>query len=147
MDLLTSARDATVLIHQSIEVKGVKFFGSPTSVKHPLLGVRHSGFQLPRDETYQIWRDIPDDTNILITHGPPGGILDNPFLFALGGRGDYELTKRIDIVRPQFHVFGHYHECYGVYQTNTTTFINAASLSLIPKAARHAPIVFDFPVN
>jgi len=143
MELLKSASDTTILLNQSCTVKGVNFFGSPTSIKHPILGVFRRGFQCPREETWRIWANMPKDTDVLITHGPPGGYLDHPLLFGIGGRGDYELTKSIERIRPQFHVFGHYHECYGVKQTASTTFINAASVSMFPKAARHSPIVFD----
>lgn len=143
MELLKSAKDVTILINQSCKVKGVNFYGSPTSIKHACLGVFHNGFQFLRVRTSKIWKDIPTDTDVLITHGPPGGYLDHPFLFAIGGRGDYELTKSIKRLRPQYHVFGHYHECYGVKQTEITTFINAASVSMLPKEARHTPVVFD----
>ncbi|KAH8819963.1 Metallo-dependent phosphatase-like protein [Xylogone sp. PMI_703] len=59
-------------------------------------------------EAEQQWNQIPDDTDILITHGPPLGYLD-------GDRksGCKVLTSTLWRVRPLLHVFGHIHEGHG----------------------------------
>lgn len=55
---------------------------------------------------------IPDDTDILITHGPPFGILDkshNEFRC-----GSHALSNRIEELKNlKIHCFGHIHEAYG----------------------------------
>ncbi len=62
---------------------------------------------------------IPDDTDILITHGPPDGILDSvrkygPFSHEREmSVGSEALMMAIERVRPQLHIFGHIHEGYG----------------------------------
>lgn len=103
------------------------------------------------------WNQIPDDTDILLTHGPPLGHGD------LVRNGDHvgcvELLSTIQQrVRPKYHVFGHIHEGllgrshrndltikllgYGVTSDDATIFINASTcdINYIPK---NYPMVFD----
>jgi len=52
---------------------------------------------------------IPDDIDILITHGPPLGYGD--FCFSQMRAGCSELLSTIQQrVKPKIHVFGHIHE-------------------------------------
>ncbi|KAG0642496.1 Metallo-dependent phosphatase-like protein [Tuber brumale] len=56
---------------------------------------------------------IPEDTDILITHGPPQGLHDSVY----SGRqnvGCPHLRRAIERIRPRLHVFGHIHEGHGV---------------------------------
>lgn len=56
----------------------------------------------------EVWhRRIPDDTDVLLVHGPPRGYLDN------GGKGCPQLLREIWRVRPRLVVFGHIHAGYG----------------------------------
>ena len=57
---------------------------------------------------------IPNDTEILITHGPPLGFGDWCKNNHRGGCLDLynAINERI---KPQYHVFGHVHESYGFY--------------------------------
>jgi Icc-related predicted phosphoesterase len=72
------------------------------------------------------WKMIPDDTHILITHGPPHGILDP-------GRGDAhvgceDLLRSItERVRPDVHIFGHCHMGYGRLERDGIVYVNAAN--------------------
>jgi hypothetical protein len=61
----------TYLQHESVEIEGLKIFGSPYQ---PLF--YNWGFQYHASRAEEIWSAIPKDTDILITHGPPHGILD-----------------------------------------------------------------------
>lgn len=51
---------------------------------------------------------VPDNTDILITHGPPFGVLDQ--IANIGPVGCRFLLKRLGEVQPALHVFGHIHE-------------------------------------
>jgi Icc-related predicted phosphoesterase len=66
---------------------------------------------------------IPLKTDVLITHGPPMGILDVV-------RGDHvgcaDLAARIAVVRPRVRLFGHIHEGSGVVEKDGITYINAS---------------------
>ena len=86
-------------------------------------------FNLPRhgEEMKARWDAIPNDTDILITHGPPFGYLDIP-----GGQsvrvGCEMLRHRVDEFKPKIHVFGHIHGSAGYYFNGYTHFINASVL-------------------
>ncbi len=83
--------------------------------------------------------DVPDG-DVLITHGPPHGILDRTFRGEQAGCAD--LRDALRRVRPKLHVFGHIHEGYG--QTTDpefgTIFINASADGY---RALNPPIVVD----
>lgn len=87
-------------------------------------------FNLPRngDKMKAYWDAIPDNTDILITHGPPYGHLDIP-----GGQsvrvGCEMLRYRVDQIKPKIHVFGHIHGGYGHYYNGHTHFFNASVLN------------------
>ncbi|KAI0099229.1 ser/Thr protein phosphatase family protein [Nemania sp. FL0031] len=53
---------------------------------------------------------IEEDTDIVITHGPPHGIMDRT---AEGRRGCTDLFKAVARTRPLLHCFGHIHEEWG----------------------------------
>jgi 3',5'-cyclic AMP phosphodiesterase CpdA len=102
----------------------VKLYGSPWQPEF-----FNWAFNLPRNgEVMKAkWDDIPDDTDILITHGPPFGYLDIP-----GGQdvrvGCEMLRHRVDEIKPKIHVFGHIHGSSGYYYNGHTHFINASVL-------------------
>jgi hypothetical protein len=90
------------------------------------------------------WEAIPSDTDILITHGPPSGILDTsgyphnePLL------GCSLLRERVDLIKPKIHVFGHIHGSAGYLFHNGTHFFNA---SILNEEYRYTniPITFDW---
>ncbi|MFA6093461.1 MAG: metallophosphatase domain-containing protein [Elusimicrobiota bacterium] len=99
------------------------------------------------------WDMIPAGVDILMTHGPPHGILDGVTRFNedlypsdeslftknLGCEALLEALRR---VKPRFHVFGHIHEGYGIVEKNGTTFINASIMDGQYEPARKAR-VFD----
>jgi len=105
IDILTNA---TYLESSGIEINGVKFWGAPFT---PIFN--NWFFMLPTDMLKEEWEKIPLDTDILITHGPPMGILDHVWI---GNRhvGCPFLAQRIKEVKPKLHVFGHIHEQYGI---------------------------------
>jgi len=73
------------------------------------------------------WARIPEDTDILITHGPPFGILDCASRSNIH-EGCPELLEAVLLVKPRLHVFGHIHHGYGTRSTGDTLFVNAALL-------------------
>ena len=106
-----------------VEIDGINFWGSPIQPWfHDWAFNRSRG-----DEIKKHWDLIPINTNILITHGPPHGILD---LCSDGGRvGCDELLNCIKKIKPKINAFGHIHESYGIIELEGTKFINASSLS------------------
>ena len=128
--LLTTA---VYLEDNSVTLGGLTVYGSPWQ---PWFG--GWAFNLPRGpELAAVWAKIPDRTDILITHGPPAGILDRTH------RGDNvgcaDLLARVLEVRPRLHVFGHIHEAAGLLDLDGTTFVNASV-----NADRSAPFVVEW---
>jgi len=72
------------------------------------------------------WAKIPKDVDILITHGPPEGILDE----CPDGRhvGCPQLRRKLDEISPKLHVFGHIHASAGKDKVFDTVFKNTAIL-------------------
>lgn len=114
--------NATVLMDESIEIDGINFYGSPYT---PQYG--NWSFMKPRDEIFTVWEKIPLDTDVLITHGPPKGKLDeNKFGNSCGCDS---LRQHVIRVKPEYHLFGHIHESPGKVTKMGTTYINASSLN------------------
>ncbi|KDQ63920.1 hypothetical protein JAAARDRAFT_27587 [Jaapia argillacea MUCL 33604] len=80
-------------------------YGSPWS---PWYG--EWAFNYRRDTAEELVAKFPK-TDILLTHGPPHGILD----MTMGGEeaGCEALTARLPTLRPRLHLFGHIHEGHG----------------------------------
>ena len=114
----------TYLQDSSVEIEGVKIYGSPHT---PFF--YDWAFNIPRnsDEIATKWDLIPDDVDIVITHGPAYGFLDRV-------EGDFQplgcerLTPRLMNVKPKIHVCGHIHTGYGYKEFKGIHFINAALL-------------------
>lgn len=116
---------STVIKKNEWDENGFKVYGSPWQPKF-----YNWAFNLKRDsdEIEEKWNMIPDDTDILITHGPPNGILDwvaHDFVHA----GCERLIKRVYDLKPKVHVFGHIHQMYGYHSDNGTMFLNASVLN------------------
>ena len=115
--LITSA---ILLINDGVELLGLKVWGTPiTPVDHG-----HFGGATAVDREAQ-FRKIPDETNILISHGPPYGILDYEpgAAMPLGCRA---LLRAVNRIQPSLNVFGHIHGASGIMRSGKTLFVNAA---------------------
>lgn len=110
------------------EFEGLKIWGSPWVQWHKFFHPEVRKFCVPTDEELaEKWALIPNDTDILITHGPPWGILDTN---ARGQPcGSKSMSMRLAQIDPQIHVFGHIHERGGMQEKNEcTTFYNVSIL-------------------
>lgn len=128
----------TYLLDRSVVVDGLTIYGSPWT---PEFG-RGWAFQVPRgDAAAKVWSRIPDDTQILITHGPPAGICD----LTVGGEqaGCDDLLRRVKQVKPLLHLFGHIHEGYGCLQMDGCWSVNGSSCS-VGYVYMQPPHVFDW---
>lgn len=114
------------LENSSVEIEGVKFYGSPMT---PTFMDWY--FMSERDEIHKYWDLISKDVDVLITHGPPHGILDYvPNTYQIDHHvGCEALLKKVEEIKPKFHVFGHIHYSFGIFKNEHTTFVNAALLN------------------
>ncbi|MBP6002900.1 MAG: metallophosphatase domain-containing protein [Pyrinomonadaceae bacterium] len=112
----------------SVEIEGLKIYGSPWQPRF-----YDWAFNLNRGhEMAAKWELIPDDTNILITHGPPNGILDAvPRVWGDELTGCEELRQKVNGISGRgdlkLHVFGHIHCGYGKLELDGVTFVNAST--------------------
>jgi Icc-related predicted phosphoesterase len=123
----------------SILVEGLKIYGSPWTPWFNDWGFGFPKGPKGRSRAKETWAKIPDDVDVLVTHGPPRGILD------LAGRehvGCEDLLEAVKRVKPKVHAFGHLHESYGTLRKGETLFVNAAICDdrYLPV---HEPVVVD----
>ena len=103
-------QNAVWLLDEAYSHRSVKFYGAPW-----LPRLQGWAFYLPDEELAHKWSMIPEDTDVLITHTPPHGILDQPRSRSIHC-GCPHLLDRVRVVRPSHHVFGHNHASAGTEQ-------------------------------
>ncbi|TEB36013.1 Metallo-dependent phosphatase [Coprinellus micaceus] len=114
-----------------------KVYGSPAAPRHA-----RGAFQYDDEETAkELYRKVPPDTEILLTHTPPFGVLDT----SKKGKnaGCRYLAERLrELHSCRLHVFGHMHEAFGTEVLGTDSgqrvAVNAAVASRKSK-----PVVVD----
>eukprot|EP00026_Physarum_polycephalum_P015689 Phypoly_transcript_16427.p1 GENE.Phypoly_transcript_16427~~Phypoly_transcript_16427.p1 ORF type:complete len:259 (+),score=26.45 Phypoly_transcript_16427:54-830(+) len=141
------------LRNDAIEAEGIKIYGARFKPNTYLL-------PLGRDSIAQSkWAHIPDETDILITHQPATGFGD--ITYSGKARGNEELLKRIQKVKPALHLFGHNHEAWGLFPGRdefrpnsedhplyNTTFVGCASKVGGAEKTRPAIVIeFEMPEN
>lgn len=120
----------------SVRIEGLHIYGSPWQP-----AFMNWAFNVPRGELARYWDQIPPGLDILITHGPPYGILDQSIPAGMrriapwedaepfGGSdhlGCKDLLAAVERTKPRVHVFGHIHRGYGTTANRHTTFYNAS---------------------
>jgi Icc-related predicted phosphoesterase len=117
-----------------VTIDGIKFYGAPwVPTNRP-----GKAFSYLRDAlgiAKSHWSKIPNDTDVLITHGPAYNKLDKIMKPIRADQpqlnlGCPQLAERIKAINPQLHICGHIHSSQGILDISesTTTYINAASL-------------------
>jgi Icc-related predicted phosphoesterase len=107
-----------------VKINGLRIYGSPwTPAFMNWYFMKDRGKDIA-----EVWFNIPENLDILVTHGPPMGILDWS-IYSNGHVGCADLLERVLAVKPKIHCFGHIHACYGKFQDLNTLFINAALLN------------------
>ena len=103
----------------------IKFYGSPWQPEFC-----EWAFNLPSGEDLlKKWNLIPNDVDVLITHGPPYGILDRNFSSMNCGCEDLRRSVA-ERIQPRVHLFGHIHESYGTFSNGKTLFANCSTCNL-----------------
>ena len=106
--------------------ENVRIYGSPWQPEF-----YNWAFNLPRNGPglQHKWNMIPENTDILITHGPAWGFVDD----VEGRRGQHLgcelLAERIKEIKPKIHLCGHIHSGTGHYFDGHTHYFNASVLN------------------
>lgn len=116
------------LCNSGVTIEGVKYWGVPFFFADDVSG-----------DYFKMITQIPNDTEILITHRPPLGVLDYADNLSYGCP---DLLDAISTIRPQYNLFGHIHDSYGIEKSKHTTFINAAIVDANYQLLNE-PFVFD----
>lgn len=106
-------RNVHYLNNSGIEIEGFKFYGVPMFMRDSR-----------KRETF--YSSIPEDTDILITHAPPFGIMD------FDGRRNYGsevLLQKVSGMSLKLHLFGHIHNAHGIQEINGIIFSNGAIMN------------------
>jgi Icc-related predicted phosphoesterase len=114
----------TLLIHEYIELDGLKIFCSPyTPTFFNWAFMKNRG-----DEILKYWKTIPEGLDILITHGMPYQILDDVLNWNdITSVGCIDLRAELERIRPRVFAGGHLHTCGGKsMKVGNTTYYNAA---------------------
>lgn len=128
----TVAPSVIYLNNESTTIAGLNIFGSPYSNTFG-----HWAFMKDDEELYDIWQLIPENTHIVVTHGPAYRTADkvlNPIYDRDPHVGSNSLADKLaTLPNLKLHVCGHIHEAAGIYLGNYTT-VNASinDLNYVP---------------
>lgn len=143
--------DVQFLIHEKTELNGLVLFGTPYTPKF-----FNWAYMRPREDLDVVWQSIPDSVDILISHGPPKGLMD--VTRDLDTRapihvGSKSLTRHVtQRIKPMLHTFGHIHDepgirNFGVVREAETTFVNCSCCNLGSKLVNHGVVLDIDPAN
>lgn len=120
-----------LLIDEEVTIYGWKIWASPRS---PQFG-RWSFMYRRGAPAAALWSNIPEHTDIVMTHGPARGVLDwvpewnwhsiNPRQVKRRV-GCKELMERLRFIKPAVHLFGHIHEAHGNCNVFDIEFFNSS---------------------
>lgn len=139
---ITEDKELIYLEESSVTIDGLKIYGTPYSPffcnwgfpTFPQKEKEKGGLEASR------WNKIPNDTDIVIVHGPPYKILDDDIND--GPCGCPFLAEKMSQIRPSLCIFGHIHEAYGVKEIGDTIYANVSTLDVEYKI-RNMPMLFD----
>lgn len=127
LDLLEIPDTVVYLQDSSAVIEGIKFYGSPRS---PEFGPW--AFMSPDEKLAWYWEMIPEDTDVLLVHGPAHGIRDEAPRRTLAGTytenvGSKTLLDKIAKLKNlKLFLFGHIHEGYGLHMGQPFQCVNGS---------------------
>jgi len=126
------------VVQGAFELEGVRFYADSFT---PEFG--NWAFQYPRKslEAESRWATVPQDTEVLITHGPPWGIRDYCSNGSVGCEALSRIVRSGALWGLKHHIFGHIHESYGSSSWCGIEFHNVAMTG----GRGRTPTVIDLP--
>lgn len=126
--------DDRIVVDRAVTVVGLKVWASPWSNQF-------GGWAFMKDphDLAPIYERIPDDVDIIVSHGPPYGYGDEN---TLGHHcGSHQLLAAIDRVKPRLVVCGHIHDAAGTYRHMNTLIVNASVVDEMYRLVRPATMI------
>jgi Icc-related predicted phosphoesterase len=107
-----------LLLTEEQEIGGFRFWGSPFVPRYG-----DWSFMKDRGTINRVWETIPDGIDVIVTHGPPYGVLDATIRrdHQYDLCGDSALFKAVSRVHPKLMCFGHIHSCGDIRNSGTRT--------------------------
>jgi len=106
-----------ILENEVVEICDLRIYGLSACLTEPIGKFRYNTF-----EEKEITKILKEESfDILVTHGPPKGILDIKQNISVGS---VEIKKYVENKKPKYHFFGHAHHLTGIYSNRETIFIN-----------------------
>jgi Icc-related predicted phosphoesterase len=106
---------------ETVDFNGLKIFFSPYSLSGLDLA-----FQAGQKEIKKIFKNIPLNTDIIVSHGPIKGILDSELPQFETGFDALDIVKKI---KPKLFISGHIHNAFGSRREAETLFLNSSFCS------------------
>jgi Icc-related predicted phosphoesterase len=132
-DPIITETGAIYLNDSGVTIEGLNIWGSPVQPWfYDWAFNRQRGAEIKKH-----WNLIPANTDVLITHGPPRGILDQSVPNKTDHLGCSDLLESVHKINLKLHVFGHIHGSAGITRLpyiqnmvdNRPIFINASVLN------------------
>ena len=139
---ICKAKGVIYLEDSSVEIDGIKFYGSPWSLRFGTWD-----FMVSEERLAEYWGLIPADTHVLITHTPAykeGDRVNNSYNLDRHV-GSKTLKQRLEELSDlKLHIYGHIHEAYGIHTAKEKDYIsyNASSFDYY-KTELNLPMVFE----
>ena len=131
--LMCKERGIHILYDEMIKLEDKRIYGSPRTPEYGSYAFMYDRAEMG------IWKDLPKKLDLLITHGPPMGVLDDTRGIHAGC---HDLMVAVAEKKPRFHVFGHIHQGHGALEKDTTQFYNVAVFN--PQLGLcHTPTLFE----
>ncbi len=112
-----SKTDIDYLCDSGTEFEGLRIWGSPWTKSFPKMNPHCMAFTQPSEKLLrEHFEKIPNDVDILVTHCPPFGVLDDCIdreRQKIVGFGSLHLRHMMEKIKPKLHIFGHLHLCGG----------------------------------
>ena len=118
------------LCNSGVEIEGVKFYGVPMFMADCISERQNKNYAA-----------VPADTDVLVSHTPPYGILDFDDNIHYGSEA---LLQRVAEVAPRLHLFGHIHRQHGTTDNGITRFSNGAIMN-VDYNNLHSPNLIELP--
>ncbi len=113
---LIESRKITLLLDRRVVIEGISFWGSPWTPRYG-----NWAWMVDRGTINRKWDRIPEDVDVLITHGPPYGVLDATYNHhnKVELVGCSALAKRVAKLNLKLMLFGHVHSCDDIRNAGT----------------------------